>query len=123
MGRPTEYTQPRVDTKIRLRADHAEALKEEQVERGIGRNRLLEIILDGHYHPSEGVAPRLAKADPGKPLGGPAAKGKGRHTPRLAQIGKGIEEKSREKQDAVTPTFKEAGTKARVQPRSRRVTR
>lgn len=124
MARPQEYVQPRVDTKVRLTADHARLLKAAQEERGLGRNRLIEMALDEFFN-GKGKRPRLKKTDPGQAIAGPAASTDrpARHAPRVAQIGKGIEEASTERQEAVTPRFKEQAGTTRVTPRSRRVAR
>ena len=122
MARPVEYAQPRVDTKVRLTSEHARLLKEAQAERGLGRNRLIEMALDDFFH-GKGVKPRLAKADPAKAPTSPPSKGTARHAPRVAQVGKGIQEASQEKASSVTPNFKESAQKSRVTPRSRRVVR
>lgn len=63
MGRPTTYEDTRVDTKVRLRTDHARLLKEETDRGGLSRNRLIERALDQFFGLN---GPRLqhAQADP-----------------------------------------------------------
>lgn len=57
MPRPQEYG-PRVDTKVRLRADHARLLQEASQDRGLGRNRLIEMALD-QFFGIRATAPKL----------------------------------------------------------------
>ena len=72
MPRPAEYDQDRVDTKVRLRADHVRLLREAQEERGLGRNRLVEMALDAFFGitptgprmPRPPAAPNLSQGSP-----------------------------------------------------------
>lgn len=93
MARPTEYDGTRVDTKVRLRADHARLLKDASEERGLGRNRLVEMALDAFFGLTA-VGPRLAKmpTDPDLSQGTPKTPPRAR--PRLQSSGSAMEAQS-----------------------------
>lgn len=103
MARPTEYAAPRIDTKVRLREDHRDLLAAAQIERGVGRNRLVEIALDEFFGlTSRARAPRMPRPAPDQALGGPTrSQGSSRTSPRVQQVGTAQAEQAEAKD--VTP--------------------
>lgn len=87
MARPKQYTEKRLDTKVRLREDHRRLLAEYEEENGVGRNRVIELALD-RFFDLRSTAPRLkrAPADP-KIVKPGAAAGTTRTRPRIAHVG------------------------------------
>lgn len=94
MPRPAEYDQERIDTKVRLRPDHARLLREASQERGLGRNRLVEAALDAFFGITP-TGPRLARMpkDPNIVTGTP--KTAPRVSPRVRKTGSAMEAQSR----------------------------
>lgn len=91
MARPQEYEGPRVDTKVRLRPDHARLLREASDERGLGRNRLVEMALDAFFG-IKSTAPKLKRTPVDPNLqGGPRPRSTARVSTRLARPGQAFE--------------------------------
>lgn len=86
MARPKKYQDGRIDTKVRLRADHRDLLDRECEARRVSRNVLIEAALD-RYFGIRATAPRLAKPDPGQALNGPRATTPARVAPRVPHVG------------------------------------
>lgn len=61
MARPKQYDGKRADTKVRLRPDHADLLRQAVEERGLSRNRLIEMALDAFFD-IRSTSPRLQKS-------------------------------------------------------------
>ena len=101
MPRPQEYA-PRVDTKVRLRVDHADLLKAEVESRGIGRNRLIEMALDQFFGLTP-TGPRMPRPDPAAKLtqGGPRKPS--RVSPRLGKGAEAMEAQSESRTPRRTP--------------------
>lgn len=126
MPRPQRYAR-RVDTKIRLRLDHREALDQVVDETpGLSRNALVEQILDAHFKMK---APRLQKTPVDPKLQKAAQSANARTSPRLRRVG---EEQANAQEDMDVPpvvppkTAKPApdaapSTGPRVRPRQRRI--
>lgn len=81
---PRQTYTPRVDTKVRLRQDHADLLARAVDETGLSRNRLIEIALDGYFKP---VQPRMPRPTPDQELGQGDSRGTSRTQPRVQRIG------------------------------------
>lgn len=66
MPRPTTYTEDRIETKVRLRQDHAAFLDQEASRRGVSRNLVVEMILDRAMAPGAlpEVTPVLVQTGP-----------------------------------------------------------
>lgn len=86
MARPQEYDGPRVDTKVRLRPDHARLLREAIEERGIGRNRLIELALD-QFFGIRSTSPKLKRTPADPNLQAARAASTTRTSPRLRRPG------------------------------------
>ena len=126
MPRPQRYAR-RVDTKIRLRLDHREALDQVvEATPGLSRNALVEQILDAHFKTK---APRLTKTPVNPKLQRSAQESASRTSPRLRRVG----EEQADAQDATdmppmippkTPRplpDPDAPKGPRVKPRHRRI--
>lgn len=91
MARPVTYVD-RIDTKVRIRRDHQEAIQE-RIDRGdfSSRNQAIEFALDALLGTKRPKAPRLVKADPAQALGKPAASTAGtRKAPKVLKVGEEI---------------------------------
>lgn len=101
MARPPEYA-PRVDTKVRLRADHAALLRTEGEKRTLGRNRLIEMALDQFFGITP-TGPRLKTADPAAPLAQGGPRKPSRVTPRIGKASDALEAQSEARTPRRTP--------------------
>ena len=101
MARPQEYVR-RVDTKVRLREDHADLLKTEGDKRGLGRNRLIEMALDQFFGLTP-HGPRMPKADPATRLAQGGPRKPSRVSPRLGKASDAMEAQSESRTPRRTP--------------------
>lgn len=113
MPRPQRYAR-RVDTKIRLRLDHREALDQVVDETpGLSRNALVEQILDAHFKMK---APRLTKTPVSPEIQRSEQDAQARTSPRLRKVGQEMADAT---EDIPAPRVSEP--KTRVKPRQRRI--
>jgi len=97
MPRPQKYVR-RIDTKVRLRLDHREALDQVvEATPGLSRNALIEQILDAHFKLK---APRLTKMPADPKVQRSAQEANARTSPRLRRVG---EEQAEAQGDTDTP--------------------
>lgn len=91
MPRPTQYTR-RLDTKVRIRQDQAEALAAKVEETGLSRNRLVEQALDAFLGGT--VKPRLQRAPADPRIVRSTQGAKARTKPRIAHVGEALADQS-----------------------------
>lgn len=77
----------RVDTRVRLRADQRDRLDQECERRILGRDALLEVLLDLAFEHLPPVAPRIRQAETITPPTGADGEGTGQTRPRLLKPG------------------------------------
>lgn len=93
MPRPTTYKAKRVDTKVRIRQDQADALAARVDETGLSRNRLVEQALDA-FLTGGPKKPRLQRAPADPRVVKSSAASKARTQPRIAHVGEALADQS-----------------------------
>lgn len=100
MARPQTYPD-RIDTKVRLRRDHADALDRQARERGVSRNLLIEWAVEAFLERPP-VEPRLTRT-PVDPRIVPTAAKATRTRPRLNRTASAMETQSERRTPRRTP--------------------
>lgn len=102
MARPRTYAETRVDTKVRLRQDHVDLLRSAQEERGLGRNKVIEMALDAFFG-IKSTAPKLQRTPVAPDLGPSSPEKPSRTSPRLQRPAAAMEAQSAARTPRRTP--------------------